>query len=384
MALASVVSCVALKANTHKTYSTHWRTYIVFCLAHDLDPLVLDLFDLLRSDSNRSISLVEIRFTRFALYLGCQRHRTQKRHFTYSSVKDYVYGARRQLSIMLDVDLADTCARSFMLQKTLRGLKYTTEYVKRVRKPITPQHLLGFAAYLGMVPKLSGIMTNWRHPHTPHRKDKLYNALMLCASLFAYSFLLRVSELTVSNARLFDHTKELSWADVSTGVDADGHAFICANIKAHKTDRQSAWRQKRVYAAEGGILDLFSLVSHYRALSLAHFGRPSDPTKVPFFRHPNGLGLTASMLKSFLRDAIVSQGSVGTDYAPHSLRMGGATALVACNAPETVVKLAAGWLSSDMPSLYASLDAGSLRRFQVHVGKLTNLSLQGHNQVWGA
>jgi hypothetical protein len=256
------------------------------------------------------------------------------------------------------------------------------EHIKRVRNPITPQHLLSFAKFLGMAPSLSGIMTNWRHPHTHRVLDKLYNAMMMCASLFAFNFLLRVSELTVSNQHRFDHLKELSWADVSTGIDADGHAFVSAHIKSHKTDRQNAWRQKRVYACEGGILDLYSIVAHYRALASKHFGTPTHPSKTPFFRHPSGMGLTAAMLRAFLRKALTAQGFAGKDYAPHSLRMGGASALVACNAPETVVKLAAGWLSNDMPALYASLDAGSLRRFQVHVGKLTSLSLQDKDRAW--
>ena len=137
-----------------------------------------------------------------------------------------------------------------------------------------------------------------------------------------------------------------------------------------------------MYACEGGILDLFSIVAHYQALASKHFGAPAHPSKTPFFRHPNGMGLTAAMLKAFLRRALTNQGFAGQNYAPHSLRMGGASALVACNAPETVVKLAAGWLSNDMPALYASLDAGSLRRFQVHVGKLTSLSLQDKGNAW--
>ena len=382
MAIAGIVSAVALKATTHKSYSTHWRTYILFCLVHSLDPLVLAPFDAIHHKSACTAEKVEVRFTRYALYLGCQRHHTRARHYSFTSVKDYVLGARRQLSLLLHINLASICADLFTLSNTLRGLKYTMEHVKRVRNPITPQHLLSFAKFLGMAPSLSGIMTNWRHPYTHRVTDKLYNAMMMCASLFAFNFLLRVSELTVSNQHRFDHLKELSWADVTTGIDADGHAFVSANIKSHKTDRQNSWRQKRVYACEGGILDLFSIVAHYRALASKHFGAPAHPSKTPFFRHPNGMGLTAAMLKAFLRRALTNQGFAGQNYAPHSLRMGGASALVACNAPETVVKLAAGWLSNDMPALYASLDAGSLRRFQVHVGKLTSLSLQDKGNAW--
>ena len=359
---------------------------MLFCMSLQLDPLVLDTYDTIHFNTPQSASKVEVRFTRFALYLGCQRHpsKTQTQHYSFSSIKDYVLGARRQLSILLNINFASVCADLFTLANTLRGLKYTTEYKKRVRKPITPQHLLGFASFLGMKPTISGIMTNWRHPLTHLTVNKLYNALMMCASLFAFHFLLRVSELTVRVQHAFDSTKELSWADVTTGIDADGHAFVNAHIKSHKTDRQNSWRQKRVYACEGGLLDLFSIVAHYRALATKHFGTPSNPSKTPFFRHPNGMGLTSKMLKAFLRNALTNRGFVGEDYAPHSLRMGGASALLACNAPETVVKLAAGWLSNDMPALYASLDAGSLRRFQLHVGKLTSLSLQAKDQAWGA
>jgi hypothetical protein len=63
--------------------------------------------------------------------------------------------------------------------------------------------------------------------------------------------------------------------------------------------------------------------------------------------------------------------------------MGGATALVASGASETIVKLAAGWLSSDMPALYASLDRGSLRKFQVRVGALTSLNILTQRSAWG-
>ena len=74
MAVASIVSAVALKSSTHRTYSTHWKTYIIFCLSFHLDPLVLEAYDVIHYNSPQSASKVEVRFTRFAIYLGCQRH----------------------------------------------------------------------------------------------------------------------------------------------------------------------------------------------------------------------------------------------------------------------------------------------------------------------
>jgi hypothetical protein len=119
LAVANIVSAVALKATTHKSYNTHWRTYILFCLAHELDPLVLSAFDAIRHRSACTAEKVEVRFTRYALYLGCQRHATRARHYSYSSVKDYVLGSRRQLSLLLHINLASVCADLFTLSNTL-------------------------------------------------------------------------------------------------------------------------------------------------------------------------------------------------------------------------------------------------------------------------
>ena len=73
-----------------------------------LDPLVLDTYDAIHFNTPQSASKVEVRFTRFALYLGCQRHpsKAQTQHYSFSSIKDYVLGARRQLSILLNINFA--------------------------------------------------------------------------------------------------------------------------------------------------------------------------------------------------------------------------------------------------------------------------------------
>jgi hypothetical protein len=143
LAAARCVQAVALKTSTHKTYETHWSTYTAFCLfgtgtTLEINPLSPD--DITDYTAPSTAEKIDVRFTRFALFLAAQKHPTKGRHFTYASVRGYVFGARRCLSTILVFDLAAISRCRLGLSSTLHGLKYTSEPVKRTRLPITPQH----------------------------------------------------------------------------------------------------------------------------------------------------------------------------------------------------------------------------------------------------
>jgi hypothetical protein len=79
-----------------------------------------------------------------------------------------------------------------------------------------------------------------------------------------------------------------------------------------------------------------------------------------------------------------SLGFKADEFNCHSLRKGGATALVAMGANETTVKIMARWLGSKMPELYADATVESVQSFSAAMGRLTTLTALQRTKIrWG-
>ena len=83
------------------------------------------------------------------------------------------------------------------------------------------------------------------------------------------------------------------------------------------------------------------------------------PEPVPLLRMGSA-NITYNAFQKRIKSMFAALGEDPSFASTHSLRIGGATALLAAGASETAVKQAGRWLSSDMPQLYAHASVTSL------------------------
>ena len=414
MAVRGLVHKCALTVRTQQTYGTHVKTYLIWCHHNKLDPLILTPADLADSRSLTTVTKVDMRFADFACWLAGQTSpgNPDKLHYMYSTVVEYANGARNQLTRWFGVNIAHLCDEAMNFTTTKRGLRSILEQLKSVRNPIAPQQLLQFADKMQMVPLSSTDgLTRWvhradgdillpsplaaRHVCLGTLNRTMVSQMLLCASVFGWSLLLRVSEFTTRSAVNFNVDQELSRADISfhgssvsmadlnlgtRGFVPLGHVDVV--IKHHKTVRRVGPLLKRAHVSFGGDLCLVSLLIHYLHAGQSPAG--TDLSKIPLFRWPDGSPLSAVQLRDWLKGMLGSLGFKADEFNCHSLRKGGATALVAMGANETTVKIMARWLDSKMPELYADATAESVQSFSAAMGRLTTLTALQRTKIrWG-
>jgi hypothetical protein len=411
MALARSIGGSSVTNGTAAGYTTHMRCYLIFCLfANDppICPLILDAQDLNHLTSYRVQVRVDNRFTQFALYLASQPDPKGKkaRNYTYQSIIDYTSGARRGLSIMWGMDLSSLQNEQLGYSTFKKGLKKILDDTKKVRRPISPQMLLGFAALSGLVPVThDGRITRWVHARAAQSCSlsrvgaialddvqlMKVSAMFMCACIFAWSKLLRVSEFTSKTSR-FLHERELSRADVvlggydtadatTTGLHnprrsqlfcaAGSPGFVDATIKHHKTVASAGPFKKRTYVSHGGALCAVSIVAFLLEVSPTPDDRAST---TPMFFWPNGSPLTQAQFRTWLHDALEKLGVEASEHNTHSLRQGGASALKSLGVSDLFIKLIGRWIDSNMPLLYSSTTTDEMQRHQGDMGRIRQLT----------
>jgi hypothetical protein len=190
---------------------------------------------------------------------------------------------------------------------------------------------------------------------------------------------LRKSEYCVSST--FDPQRDLSLADLHFYPCVQKPLWVDVRIKAHKTDRVSAWQHKRLFMPSDPSGQALSAAYHLQLLAFhIRDTRPTsfkDPANTPLLRRKHG-NVTYDYFKRTLKAHLSALGEDPSFLTSHSLRIGGATALLAAGASETTVKQAGRWLSSDMPQLYAHASTSSVQSFSDKM--LTSHSLQADSR----
>jgi hypothetical protein len=155
---------------------------------------------------------------------------------------------------------------------------------------------------------------------------------------------------------------------------------VAANIKHHKTVRKVGPLRKQAFTSYGGDLCLVGLLLHYLRI---------DPTgeavhsETPLFRWPSGAPLAAWQLRAWLKQIMTTMGASAELFSGHSLRKGGATALVAMGVCETLVKIMARWKDCNMPELYALSAEEAVMTHSAAMAKLKHLTiLQTQGVSW--
>ena len=139
-------------------------------------------------------------------------------------------------------------------------------------------------------------------------------------------------------------------------------SYVDANIRFHKTDRRDTpWPVKRLWACPAS---LFCPIKWLKALvrSLPPV-LPVAAATTPFFRHPSGAPLTGTRMTRFLQERMRATVPDADPefYNTHSLRIGGAIALMELGASELEVKLMGRWSSEQCAELYSQLTASRCR-----------------------
>lgn len=279
-----------------------------------------------------------------------------------SSVRTYITGVRSSL-----VDWTGQHFGDFdRLPRLYKSLKWIFNEKTRLRLPILQQHLRQIRRRIDF--------SNWD------------DRLCFTAALVAWQGMLRKSEFCCTGSN-FDASRNPSRADLVFQPGVRATEFADFTIKAHKTDRHAAWMPKRFFMCSDAAGLELNACAHLRELvALEEQNRPvgaSDPKSVPLFRLANGKPLTYMYFKSWLKQHIAGIGVESQYIDTHSLRIGGATALLDLGASETVIKQAGRWLSSDCPQLYAHLGQESMQRYQSEMGARVSTTATSRHHITG-
>ena len=213
------------------------------------------------------------------------------------------------------------------LPQMLKGLRRVVgEKPRKVRRGVTARMLARGMEAIGLDPS-----------------NKLH-ANIRAALISAWSGLLRSAEYTSKNGVLDDLSIRRS--DIERLNDDEAVLMIhpCKNME-HIGGRTCPL----VLGSGGEYIDAVAEIKNL--LTVDNVSRTLDES-TPLFRDPaSNKPLTYDTINSIIKQIVESQGEDPDDFATHSLRIGGATALFTAGATETVIRTMGRW-SSDIYRLY--------------------------------
>ena len=179
--------------------------------------------------------------------------------------------------------------------------------------------------------------------------DKLFDptvplhANIRAALATALQGLLRVGEFTADK---FNPSSHITRADIQRCDDK----MLVLMMHPCKNMRQLSGKTcPLVIGAGGRYVDAVAEVRNMLAVDPTPDGRAGS---TPMFRDPTtGLALTATIINFEVKRCMRAAGDDPTQFSTHSLRIGGATALFAAGADQTVIRTMGRW-SSDLYRLY--------------------------------
>ena len=260
-------------------------------------------------------------FMRFACAL------VEQRHVTINTVRNYTSAVQGWHAKVHGIKLA-AGLKLERLPAMLKGLRrvFGDPEVKLRR---------GFAPHA--LRKAMDLLLDPNHP--PH-------ANIRAAVAFAFQGLLRSAEFCVKDGTVFNPKKHLTRFDIKE-LRTDRLVIMltpCKNMK-----ELSGKTSPIVIGGGGEYIDACSEISNMLRVDPTPVGRDKS---TPLFRTPSSnLPLQYSHVLATLRTMMSAIGENPEQFGTHSLRIGGATALFACGADETVIRTMGRW-SSDIHRLY--------------------------------
>jgi len=194
----------------------------------------------------------------------------------------------------------------------LRGMKRKYSKKKKRRDALT-------------IDKLKLIIEHIRNRDDISDLDK---ATLIGALASGTYMMLRVGEQVCTTQKKFDPEANPSLGDVTFDVGnikVQEPSFAGYNVKESKTDYFRQGCTLRCAANGTSTCPVDALATMVR-LRLARGARPTDP----LFVMENGAFLTRHRLQAEMKNSLTAVGLVAGHYTSHSMRIGGATSLAAC------------------------------------------------------
>ena len=310
---------VMLKAaadSTNKTYDSAWRQWVNFSKVRGKTPL-------LTGGGNETMEEDEL--LTFAVYT------TGVLNLSYSTMKTRLMAIRAH---HLRAGCKDPLVGKERLWLFLRGLKRLDGAVVR-KFPVTPEMLRWVNDYLSPV-RPDGSVDRGKKPRfRSHRND----TAVWSAVRTGFFWLLRSSESLANDGVGFDSKKCV------TGNDAqlyDDRATLY--LKGSKTDQYNLGCIRSHSRSEdpdlcpvAGIEDILRQFPERRA--------GGSESHLPLFRFDDGSPVLRSLVQGLLDLAAVALGLPPGRFGSHSLRIGGATAMLHAGMPVDLIKRMGRWVS---------------------------------------
>ena len=283
-----------LADSTKKTYKSHIRCYLTFCIEHDLPALPAS----------------SINLGRFVAYLNLTRGA--------SSIQQHLSAIRW---LHLEFDLQHPLMDNHHVTSLIKAVKRDKGCEPRYKLTLSSNHLLSMKSHLDL---------------TKPADAQLWSIILTC-----FYGLLRISNVTVPTISAVNDVKSITRKDIEFHPNG-----TILNIHWTKTLQ---FRQRVLQTA----LPLLNSALCPTA-ALIHFISLAGnvPADAPAWTYIDATGVprppTPSSIRSRLQDLFAAVGLPMTDFNTHSLRRSGASHLLAASVPVDVIKVIGDWRSDSV------------------------------------
>ena len=281
-----------------------------------------------------------------------------------STVAQYVSMTRTMHRLTVGVDIAGGVPRQ-RLANSLKGLVDLFPCTRRDRHPITPQNFSFWKAQGG-----------WHAPHN-------INATVCVATMFCG--LLRSCEaVPQSRASWLADRGRLTRASVRFFPSLENPQYCHLAIAPRKQGSKDAYNEENPLVSWFDPAAPVNMCYELQQLFLRDPVPKKDWPRTPLFRdsrHPDPFQpLLYKQLLAAVKALATAASLEPQNYGTHSLRIGGASALLAAGAPENVIQAMGRW-STDIHRLYSRANAPDLYRWSLAMGRAHVDPLELHRQV---
>ena len=300
----------SVAVSTNKAYHKAWSEWLVFCRIRKENPVMVGG----HSEQSRGD---EERLLHFCVYLADTLARAA------GTVKNKLMGIRH---VHVINGVGDPLVGKTRVWLLFRALKKAKKLIRRF--PVTVRMLEIILEDLDL-----------------REKDDVVRWTAICCG---FLFLLRGGEYMAHDGVGFDMSKVLRGADVTFWKDgviaADYHEAeeISIRIRSAKADIFNAGTSRNHFKSGGDIC----IVKMMIALRDAFPERFDEESEEPLFRMKNGDPLFRSEVQGLIQMAAEKAGVDKTRYAVHSLRIGGACALLHAGFSIEIIQRWGRWASN--------------------------------------
>ena len=178
--------------------------------------------------------------------------------------------------------------------------------------------------------------------------------LLQAACNLAFFAFMRRGEFTSPSSK-FDHTKGLSFSDVTMTYEGQIATKLILNLKSSKSDRFRKGCTIVLFPTGAQVCPVRNMLNFMKVLA-PFVLEPSEP---PFMTNER-VPVTRRMFLDSVRQLLCCLGLNFSHYAGHSLRIGAATSAADSNIPDHLIKTMGRW-SSDCYERYIRTSQSLLR-----------------------